>query len=148
MQRSLSLFLRFETCGLTILSFLVPSYSDSYDSNFFNRVTGCVKEIFEICISDNNGVSSANPSYDEVASVCANLPLDKSGISLSYEHIRFGGPSLWKVLHKLFTKFFADMGVPTLLKTTLILPLFKGKEIIRGISLCSQHYAKSTKLFY
>ena len=125
-----------------------PSYSDSYDSNFFNRVTGCVKEIFEICISDNNGVSSANPSYDEVASVCASLPLDKSGISLSYEHIRFGGPSLWKVLHKLFTKFFADMGVPTLLKTTLILPLFKGKGIIIGVSLCSQHYAKSTKLFY
>ena len=97
-----------------------PSQSDSYDSNFFSRVTGCVKEIFEICISDINGVLSATLSYDEVASVCANLPLDKSGISLSYEHIRFAGPSLWKVLHKLFTKFFADMGVPTLLKTTLI----------------------------
>ena len=61
--------------------------------------------------------------------MCANLPLDKSGISLSYEDIRFGGPSLWKVLHKLFTNFFADMGVPTLLKTTLILPLFKGKGL-------------------
>ena len=106
-----------------------PAQSDSYDSNFFNRVTGCVKEIFEICISDINGVLSATLSYDEVASVCANLPLDKSGISLSYEHIRFGGLSLWKVLHKLFTKFFADMGVPTLLKTTLILPLFKGKGL-------------------
>ena len=61
--------------------------------------------------------------------VCAKLPLDKSGISLSYEHICFGAPSLWKVLHKLFTKFFADMGVPTLLKTNLILPLFKGKGL-------------------
>ena len=106
-----------------------PSQSDSYDSNFFNRVTDCVKEIFEICISDINGVLSATLSYDEVASVCASLPLDKSGILLSYEHIRFGGPSLWKVLHKLFTKFFADMEVPTLLKTTLILPLFKGKGL-------------------
>ena len=34
-----------------------PSQSDSYDSNFFNRVTGCVKEIFEICISDNNSAT-------------------------------------------------------------------------------------------
>ena len=106
-----------------------PSQSDSYDSNFFNRVTGCIKEIFEICISDNNGVLSATPSYNEVCLCVCHLPLDKSGISLSYEHIHFGGPSLWKVLHKLFTKFFADMGVPTLLKTTLILPLFKGKGL-------------------
>ena len=51
-----------------------PSQSDSYDSNFFNRVTSCIKEIFEICISDNNGVLSVILSYDEVACVCANLP--------------------------------------------------------------------------
>ena len=106
-----------------------PSQSDFYDSNFFNRVTGWVKEIFEICISDISGGLSATPSYDEVAPVCANLPLDKSSILLSYEDIRFGGPSLWKVLHKLFTNFFADHGVPTLLRTTLILPLFKGKDL-------------------
>ena len=107
-----------------------PSQSDSYDSNFYNRVMGCIKEkSFEICISDIYSVLSATPSYDEVASVCANLPPDKGGISLSYEHIRYGGPSLWKVLHKLVTKFFADMKVPTLLKTTLILLLFKGKGL-------------------
>ena len=61
--------------------------------------------------------------------MCANLLLGKSGISLFYEHIRFGRPSLWPVLHKLFTNFFAEIGVPTLLKTTLILPLFKGKGL-------------------
>ena len=44
-----------------------------------------------------------------------------------YEHIRFGGPILWKLLHDLYHVFFDKSSVCKTLKTGLVLPLFKGK---------------------
>ena len=50
-----------------------------------------------------------------------------SGVLIDYEHIRFGGPILWKLLHDLYHVFFDKSSVCNTLKTGLVLPLFKGK---------------------
>ena len=67
------------------------------------------------------------PAYEEVARVCSRLRLGVSGVLIDYEHIRFGGPSLWQHLFHLYQAFFLNHSVSADLKTGIILPLFKGK---------------------
>ena len=50
-----------------------------------------------------------------------------SGADVDYEHIRFAGPSLWKLLFKLYQNFFTNSSVPESVLTGVILPFFKGK---------------------
>ena len=67
------------------------------------------------------------PVCEEVARVCSRLKPGVSGVLIDYEHIRFGGPSLWQHLFHLYQSFFLNHSVSADLKTGIILPLFKGK---------------------
>ena len=67
-----------------------------------------------------------------------------SGLDVDYEHIRFAGLSLWKLLLKLYQNFFTYSSVPESVLTGVILPFFKGKgakannkDNYRGITLGS-----------
>ena len=75
------------------------------DDNFCARITNRVKEMFEICIEDPSGVLNEPLVYEEVARVCSRLKLVVSGVLIDYEHIRFGGPSLWQHLFQLYQAF-------------------------------------------
>ena len=59
-----------------------------------------------------------------------------------HEHIKFGGPSLWSVLYKLYCQMFESSVVPAESLVGMVLPLFKGnglkaseKDNYRGITL-------------
>ena len=74
--------------------------------------------------------------------ICSKLKPGVSGVLIDYEHIRFEGPILWKLLHDLYQVFFDNSSVCKTLKTGLVLPLFKGKgtkannkDIHSGITL-------------
>ena len=59
-----------------------------------------------------------------------------------YEHVKYGGLCLLKILHVLYNKMFASGSVPSASLMGMILPLFKskglkacGKDIYRGITM-------------
>ena len=65
-----------------------------------------------------------------------------SGVDVDYEHIRFAGPSLWKLLFKLYQNVFTNSSVPESVLAGVILPLFKdkgaqanNKDNYRGITI-------------
>ena len=83
--------------------------------------------MFETCFEDPSGVLNEPLAYEEVARVCSRLKPGVSGVLIDYEHIRFGGPSLWQHLFHLYQAFFLNHSVSADLKTGIILPRFKGK---------------------
>ena len=66
---------------------------------------------------------------DKVACVCSKLKLRVTGLCIDYEHLCFGVPPLWRLLFELYQNFYANGSVCESLKTGVILPLFKGKEL-------------------
>ena len=75
-------------------------------------------------------------------SLCASLKAGISGAEIDYEHIRFAGSPLWKLLFQLYQDFFMNHSFCESLLTGVILPLFKGngakannKDNYRGITL-------------
>ena len=44
--------------------------------------------------------------------------------SFVYEHVKYGGPDLWKILHVLYNKIFDSASVPSGSLMGMILPLF------------------------
>ena len=79
-----------------------PLAGMGFDDNFCARITNRVKELFEICVEDPSGVLNEPLVYEEVARLCSRLKLGVSGVLIDYEHIRFGGPSLWQHLFQLY----------------------------------------------
>ena len=59
--------------------------------------------------------------------MCSRLRPGVSGVLKDYEHVRFGGPTLWQHLFHLYQAFFLNYSVSADLRTGSILPLFKGK---------------------
>ena len=91
---------------------------------------------------DPSGTLSESLKYEEVEDVCSKLKMGISGVDVDYEHIRYAGPPLWKLLFKLYQNFFTNSSVPESVLTGVILPLFKGKSAkannkdnYRGITL-------------
>ena len=54
--------------------------------------------------------------YWEVFNVCSKLKSGVCGVLSDNEHIRFGGPILWKLLHDLYQVFFDKSSVCKLSK--------------------------------
>ena len=99
------------------------------------------------CANNPLGVLREPLDYDEVAYVCSKLKLAVTGRCIDYEHIRFAGPQLWRLLFELYQNFSANGSVCESLKTGVILPLFKGKgakannkDNYRGITLFPSLY--------
>ena len=81
-------------------------------------------------------------TYEKVASVCSNLKSGISGVLPDYEHVRYAGPSLWRLLFHMYQQFFENSVVCKSLKIGIIFPLFKrkgakanNKDNYRGITL-------------
>ena len=142
-----------------------PSKNEYFDNAFLNRVVSGVREIFDSCTNNPFGVLCEPLGYDEVACVCSKLKLGEIGLCVDYEHIRFAGPPLWRLLFELYQNVYANCSVCESLN---ILPLFKGtgakaknKDNYGGITLfptlCKiyemvllnrlENYAKQNRLF-
>ena len=104
-----------------------PSENEHFDNAFLHRVVSGVREIFASCTNSPFGVLRELLEFDEVVCVCSKLKLGVTGLRIDYEHIRFAGPPLWRLLFELYQKFYANGSVCESLKTGVILPLFKGK---------------------
>ena len=116
-----------------------PSEIATFDKGFFTKVIDSVREVF---VNDPNGILCEPLEYEEVARVCSTLKLGVSGVEIDYEHIRYAGPPLWKLLFQLYQNYFDNFSVCDSLLTGVILPLFKGKgakannkDNYRGITL-------------
>ena len=104
-----------------------PSVSPCFHHEFSDRVAIRVRNIFASCQSELSGILNEPPQYQEAFNVCSKLKSGVSGVLIDYEHIHFGGPILWKLLHDLYQVFFNKCSVCTTLRTDLVLPLFKSK---------------------
>ena len=89
-----------------------PSSNTNFDSNFLARVANIVQELFVSFTDDPSGTLSESLNYEEVEDVCSKLKMGISGVDVDYEHIRFAGPPLWKLLFKLYQNFFTISSVP------------------------------------
>ena len=91
----------------TILKHWVPlQLIFNFDNEFADLISTHVQTIFQNCTSDSTGALSGPLTYEEIANVCSNLKPGVSGILLDYEHIRYAGPSLWRLLFHLYQQFF------------------------------------------
>ena len=79
-----------------------PSENEYFDNAFLNRVVSGVREIFDSCTNNPFGVLFEPLDYDEVANVCSKLKLRVTGLCIDYEHIRFAGPPVWRLLFELY----------------------------------------------
>ena len=104
-----------------------PSVSTCFDHEFSDRVATRVRNISASYQNELPGTLNEPLQYQEVFNVCFKLKSGAFGVLIDYEHIRFGGPILWKLLHDLYQVFFDKSSVCKTLKTGLVLPLFKGK---------------------
>ena len=104
-----------------------PSVSPCFDHEFSDRVATRVRNISASYQNELPGTLNEPLQYQEVFNVCFKLKSGVFGVLIDYEHIRFGGPILWKLLHDLYQVFFDKSSVCKTLKTGLVLPLFKGK---------------------
>ena len=95
-----------------------PSVSPSFDHDFSDRVAAHVRNIFASCQNELPDTLNEPLQYQEVFNVCSKLKPGVSGVLIDYEHIRFGGPILYRM-------FFDKSSVCKTLKTGLVLPLFK-----------------------
>ena len=94
-------------------------------------------------LSNQFDLNSPIEKYD-VVSVCQGLASGTAGgiCQTTHEHIKFGGPSLWSALYKLYCQMFESSVVPAESLVGMELPLFKGKGLkasekgnYRGITL-------------
>ena len=72
----------FETLGS-------PSEIETFDKDFFNKVSDSVRESLFSFLTDPSGVLSESLEYKEIAQVCSTLKLRVSGVEIDYEHIPF-----------------------------------------------------------
>ena len=84
-----------------------PSDSSRFDSNFLQRVNDSVRDIVMSCTDNINltGMLNEPSTCEEIVKVCSKLISGVSGVVIDYEHIRFGGPSLWRLLFTLYETF-------------------------------------------
>ena len=104
-----------------------PSEIETFDKDFLNKVSDGVRESHFSFLTDLNGILSEPLEYKEIAQVRSTLKIGVSGVEIDYVHIRFAGPSFWKLLFQLYQTFFNNFSVCDSLLTGVILPLFKGK---------------------
>ena len=119
-----------------------PSDRSNFNNDFCHRVTSRVHVVLKTCIEDPSGALCEPLGYEEVAHVCSRWKPGVTSISIDYEHICYAVPLLWKALFCLYRGFFESSSVCEILKTGIILPLFKGKgakasnkDNYRGITL-------------
>ena len=111
----------------------IPSTQSHYDTMFCDFVTNTVVQKIASDFSNPSNQFDLNSLIEEfeVVSVCQSLASGTAGgiCQTTYEYIKFGGPSLWSVLYKLYCQMFESSAVPTESLVGMVLPLFKGKVL-------------------
>ena len=108
-----------------------PSEIETFDKDFFNKVSGSVRESLFSFLTDPGGVLSEPLEYKEIVHVCSTLKLGISGVEIHYEHIRFAGPPFWKLLFQLYQTFFNNFSVCDSLLTGVIVKFLQDKKKYR-----------------
>ena len=101
-----------------------PSENHNFDSDFLTSAADTVHELFISFSNDPDGPLCEPLRYQEVAFVCSRLKSRISGVQIDYEHIRFAGPLLWKLLFQLFQNFFTNFSACDSLKTDVLIAPF------------------------
>ena len=80
----------------------------------------------------------------EIVSVCKDVTDGTAGgvDQTVYEHVKYGGPDLWKIL-VLYNKMFDSVSVSSGSLMGMILPLFKGK----GLKACEKGNYRGITIF-
>ena len=104
-----------------------PTANLNFDNEFADLISTHVQTIFQICNSDYTGAFSGPLTYEKVASVCSNLKPGVPSVLLDYEHIRYAGPSLWRLLFHMYQQFFENSVVCKSLKMGIICLCLKVK---------------------
>ena len=93
---------------------------------------------------DNTEILSDAITVNEVANACKSMPNNKSAgmDNISYESLKYGGYLLYQRLSELYNAIITFAYVPSSMKHSVIIPLYKGKkkprdhvDSYRGISL-------------
>ena len=82
-----------------------PSETETFDKDFFIKVSGNVRETHFSFLTDPSCVLSEPLEYKDIAHVCSTLKLGGFGAEIGYEHIRFAGLPFWKLLFQLYQTF-------------------------------------------
>ena len=124
----------------------IPSTQSHYDTMLCDFVTNTVVQKIASDFSNPSNQFDLNSPIEksEVVSVYPGLTNGTAGgiCQTTCEYIKFGGPSLWSVLYKLYCQMFESSAVPIESLVGMVLPLFKGKGLkasekdnYRGITL-------------
>ena len=109
----------------------------SFDENFRDHVaTSVLRELSSDLNHDENSKSfNKQIKLSEIVSVCKDLTDGTAGVDQTVnEHVKYGVPDIWKILHVLYNKMFDSASVPSGSLMGVILPLFKGK----GLKTCEK----------
>ena len=105
----------------------------SFDENFRDHVATSVFRELTSDLNHDENLKSLNKQIglSEIVSVCKDLTDGTAGEvdQTVYEHVKYGGSDLSKILHVLYNKMFDSVSVPSGSVTGIILPLFKGKGL-------------------
>ena len=105
-----------------------PTIEASFDEPFRLKVESVVQEIFIDCL---NTLPCTNSIFifNIVKEVCQGLECGVAGgpDMTSCEHLKYGRPTLWNILSKLYFKLFFAHDIPSQFRRQLVLPMFKGK---------------------
>ena len=119
-----------------------PTVNLNFDNEFADLISTHVQTTFKNCTSDSTVALSGPLTYEEVATICSNLKPRVSGVLLDNKHIRYTGPSLWRLLYHMYQQVFESSVACKSLKIGIIFPLFKdkgakanNKDNYRGITL-------------
>ena len=119
----------------------------SFDENFRDHVTTSVCRELSSDLNHDENLKSLNKQIElsEIVSVCKDLTDGTAGgvDQTVYEHVKYGGLDLWKILHVLYNKMFDSASVPSGSLMGMILPLFKGK----GLKACGKDNYRGITMF-
>ena len=107
-----------------------PSENVAYDQEFKTLVECKLKEYCASLEEMAENVLNEPITVDEVKRVCTKLKLGKAQdyTALSYEHLKYAGNSVYKVIAYLFNRIVTDEYIPDVFKRGITLALFKGGD--------------------
>ena len=119
---------------------------EQYDSQFETKVNEDINNMQNMFCKnvDCTGVLDKPVNVEEIGNICASFPNNKAAgyDNIPYESLKYGNNALYETLAEFYNSIINLLYVPDGLKTSLIIPLYKGHKKLksdpnsyRGISL-------------
>lgn len=121
-----------------------PKYNPKFDDDFAAEIEECIRIYDDESHNTAHDTLEKSFTIDEVGVTCANLPDKKSSgpDELTYEHVKFGGHALLKILTIVLNAIRITEIIPKSFTVGNIISLFKSnkkdrydKDNYRGITL-------------